>query len=76
MNTGERGKREEIDLQKRALRNALDTHGVITFERKDALAKWRTAVQELEQEGFVETELKEIDEQSTVFEVRRRRLAS
>lgn len=73
MNAGERGVREEIDKQKTALRNALDTHGVITFERKDALARWHTAVQELEAEGFAETELKPTVEQSTAFEVRRKR---
>lgn len=72
MNSGERGAREEIDKQKKVLRNALETHGTITFDRKDALAKWHTAVQELKQEGFAETDLKELDEQSSVLEVRRR----
>lgn len=65
--------REQIDKQKKTLRNALDNHGVITFDRKDAIANWYTAVQELETEGFAETELKETGEQSTALEVRRRR---
>lgn len=65
--------RDAIDLQKKVLRNALDTHGTITFERKDAFARWNTAVQELVSEGFAESELKNLDEQSTAFEVRRKR---
>lgn len=64
--------RDQIDRQKKVLKEALETHGVITFERKDAIARWHTAVQELAAEGFAVTKLKETGEQSTVFEVRRR----
>lgn len=73
MNAGERGAREEIEKQKKALRTELDTQGVLTFENNDAIARWRAAVEELVQEGFAEADISALaSEKPQALEVRRR----
>lgn len=65
--------REDIDLKKKILRNALDNHGAITFDDKRVVGKYAAAIDELKSEGFAESELRSTGEQSTVLEVRRKR---
>lgn len=65
--------RELIDAAKKVLRSALEQHGTITFDDKRTVHKYAAAIDELQREGFAESELKPTGEQSTVLEVRRKR---
>lgn len=63
----------DVEQQVKILRRSIADHGCVTFDRKDALARWSEAVRRLEAEGFCESRLIESGEQSTALEVRRKR---
>jgi hypothetical protein len=60
----------EISEQKVELMDAITQHGAVSFHRRDAVGRWINAINELKAEGKVETELQDLDEQSSVFIVR------
>lgn len=61
-----------LESQVTDLRKNLNESGAVTFYRKDAVGRWQEAITVLETEGFAESELVEIDSQSSCLIVRKR----